>query len=324
MTKVALASFLAAASLVCGAALSQEYPAKPVTIIVPFSAGGGGDVVTRTVTPSLAKTLGRPVLVENLTGAGGTIGSKKAAQAAPDGYTLIMVSPGTHAGAPALYANLGYEPVEGHEQIGLMSTTAIVLIGKKALPPNTLQEFVAYLRANEKSVTSANAGVGSMSHLACSLFHSLISVDPTQVSYRGMPPLMLDLLAGRVDYVCQQANGIIGQLDAIKVYAVADERRASLLPNVPTTTEAGLPGFKSTVWLGLAAPKGTPQPVIQTLNRALAVAFDDGAVQKRYADLGLDIPIPEQRSPEWFRKFMQAEMERWTGILRKAGVKPAQ
>jgi tripartite-type tricarboxylate transporter receptor subunit TctC len=151
-----------------------------------------------------------------------------------------------------------------------------------------------------------------------------VAVNPTQVSYRGMPPLMLDLLAGRVDYVCQQANGIIGQLDAIKVYAVADDRRASLLPGVPTTTEAGLPQFKSTVWLGLAAPKGTPQSVIQTVNRALAVAFDDPEVQKRYADLGLDIPIPEQRSPEWFRTFMRSEMQRWTDILRKAGVKPEQ
>lgn len=274
MRSHAIVSFLAAASVSHGA-FGQDYPTKPITIVVPFSAGGGGDVVTRSVTPSLSKTLGRPVLVENLTGAGGTIGSRKAAHAPADGYTLIMVSPGTHAGAPALYANLGYEPVDGHEQIGLMSTTAIVLVAKKDLPANTLQEFISYLRSNEKTVTSANAGVGSMSHLACSLFHSLVSVSPTQVSYRGMPPLMLDLLAGRVDYVCQQANGIIGQLEAIKVYAVADDRRASLLPGVPTTAEAGLPGFKSTVWLGLAAPKGTPQSLTKIVNRALAVAFDD-------------------------------------------------
>jgi putative tricarboxylic transport membrane protein len=326
MTRTVLfACARATAFVLCAAgAHAQAYPSKPITIIVPFTAGGGGDVGARIIAPAMSKALGQSVVIDNITGGGGTIGSRRAATAAPDGYTLIMASPGTHAGAPALYANLGYEPVAGHEPIGLVSTTPIVLVAKNQIPAKTLQEFISYLRANEKTVTAAHAGIGSMSHLACSLFNSLVGVKPTEVPYRGMPPLMQDMLGGRVDYTCNQANGILGLIGRIKVFVVADDRPAPSLPGVPTATEAGLPEFKVTVWLALAAPKGTPSSITLALNRALAAAFDDPIVQKRYTELGLDIPPREERSPAWLRSFMQSEMERWTTVLRKAGVKPEQ
>ena len=303
---------------------SQSFPTKNVTIVVPFGAGGISDTFTRIVAQSMTKSLGRPVVVDNVAGAGGLLGSRRGAAAAPDGYTLLTVSPGTHSGAPAMYANLGYHPIDSYEIIGLAGSTPMVLAGNSAIPADSLEEFVAFLRRPTKSVSVATAGVGSMSQLACSFFQSLIGVKSTEVPYRGMPQMLQDVVAGNVDYTCTQAQGLLDLLETgkLKAFAVADDRRVSILPTVPTSAEGGLPQFKVSVWIGFAAPKGTPGDLIASLNKAVTATFEDPQSQKRYAELGFVIPKPEERSSQWFTTFMRNEMERWTGMLRAAGVKP--
>jgi tripartite-type tricarboxylate transporter receptor subunit TctC len=198
-----------------------------------------------------------------------------------------------------------------------------VVVGKRDFPPNTLQELVAYLRANEKTVTEADAGVGSVSHLACSVLHALVGIKPTVVSYRGTPQATQDIVAGNVDFLCNQIVNIVEHVKSgqIKAYAVTGEARSPMLPDVPTTAEAGLPEFKITVWYGLSAPKGTPAPIVEKLNRALSAALDDPVVARRFADLGYDIVPSAQRSPAWFETFMRSEVELWKRVLGAA--KPA-
>jgi len=234
------------------------------------------------------------------------------------------VSPGTHSGAPAMYTNLGYHPIDSYDIIGIAGSTPMVLAANPTLPAATLQEFVAFLKKPNKPVSVATAGVGSMSQLACSFFHSLIGAKSTEVPYRAMPQMLQDVVGGSVDYTCTQAQGLSDLLETgkLRAYAVADDRRIAILPAVPTSAEGGLPQFKVSVWIGLAAPKGTPPDVVATLNKAMAGAFEDPDVQKRYAELGFVSPRPEERTSQWFTSFMQAEMERWTGILRASGVKP--
>lgn len=314
--------YLTAALLACvainsaPAALAQDYPTRFVTIVAPFQAGGPSDTVARLIAAPMSKALGQQVVVENVSGAGGTIGSGRVAKAAPDGYTLGISGSGTHAAVEQLYANPPYRALD-FESVGLINTTPVVIVGKRDLPPNTLGELVAYLRANEKAVTEADAGVGSVSHLACSVFHSLIGIKPTVVTYRGTPQATQDLLAGNVDFLCNQIVNIVEHAKAgsLKAYAVTGEKRSPMLPNVPTTAEAGLPDFKLTVWYGLSAPKGTPGPIVAKLNQALSAAMDDPTVVKRFADLGYDVVARQQRSPAAFEEFMRGEVDLWTRVL---------
>jgi tripartite-type tricarboxylate transporter receptor subunit TctC len=312
-----ISCWLATALLACAShAVAQEFPTRFVTIVAPFQAGGPSDTVARLIAAPMSKALGQQVVVENVTGAGGTIGSGRVAKAAPDGYTLGISGSGTHA-AVEPYRALDFESV------GLVNTTPVVIVGKRDLPPNTLQELVAYLRAHEKTVTEADAGVGSVSHLACSVLHSLIGIKPTVVSYRGTPQATQDILAGNVDFLCNQIVNIVEHAKAgsLKAYAVTGERRSAMLPDVPTTTEAGLPDFKLTVWYGLSAPKGTPAPIVAKLNQALATAMDDPIVVKRFADLGYEVAPPQQRSPAAFDEFMRKEVDLWARVL--GSMKPA-
>src|SRR5713226_8724077 len=266
-------------------ARAQDFPTRFVTIVAPFQAGGPSDTVARLVAGPMSKVLGQQVVVENVTGAGGTIGSARVAKANPDGYTLVISGSGTHAAVEQLYARPPYRALD-FEQIGLINTTPVVVVGKRDLPPDTLQELLVYLRANEKTVTEADAGVGSVSHLACSVLHSLIGITPTVVSYRGTPQATQDILSGNVDFLCNQIVNIVEHAKAgsLKAYAVTGEKRSAMLPDVPTTAEAGLPDFKLTVWYGLSAPKGTPAPIVTKLNQALSAALDDPGVVKRFAD----------------------------------------
>src|SRR3954469_8123783 len=315
--------YLAIALLAYGSqAFAQDFPTRFVTIVAPFQAGGPSDTVARLIAVPMSKALGQQVVVENVTGAGGTLGSGRVAKAAPDGYTLGISGSGTHAAVEQLYANPPYRALD-FEWVGLVNTTPVVIVGKKDFPPNSLQELVAYLRANEKTVTEADAGVGSVSHLACSVFHSLIGIKPTVVSYRGTPQATQDVLAGNVDFLCNQIVNIVEHAKAgsLKAYAVTGETRSAMLPNVPTTTEAGLPDFKLTVWYGLSAPKGTPAPIVAKLNQALSVAMDDPIVVKRFADLGYDVAPPQQRSPAAFEEFMRKEVDLWARVL--GSMKPA-
>jgi tripartite-type tricarboxylate transporter receptor subunit TctC len=295
---------------------AQDFPNRFITIVAPFQAGGPSDTVARLIAGPMSKALGQQVVVENVTGAGGTIGSGRVAKSAPDGYTLVISGSGTHAAVEQLYANPPYRALD-FESVGLINTTPVILVGKKGLAPNTLQEFITYLRVNEKTVTEADAGVGSVSHLGCSVFKSLISVKPTVASYRGTPQATQDLLAGNVDFVCNQIVNVVGhvQSGALKAYAVTGNARSPMLPNVPTSAEAGLPDFKLTVWYGLSAPKGTPAPILAKLNQALSAALDDPTLVKRFADLGYDVVPPQQRSSAQFDAFMRAEIDLWAKVL---------
>jgi tripartite-type tricarboxylate transporter receptor subunit TctC len=297
-------------------ALAQDYPTRFVTIVAPFQAGGPSDTVARLIAVPMSKALGQQVVIENVTGAGGTIGSSRVAKAAPDGYTLGISGSGTHAAVEQLYANPPYRAGD-FESVGLINTAPVIIVGKKDLPPNTLQELIAYLRANERAVTEADAGIGSVSHLACSVFKTLIAVKPTVASYRGTPQATQDLIAGNVDFVCNQIVNVVGHVKsgALKAYAVTGEARSPMLPDVPTSTEAGLPDFKLTVWYGLSAPKGTPAPIVAKLNQALAAALEDPTVSKRFADLGYDVVLPQQRSPAAFEDFMRKEVDLWAKVL---------
>jgi tripartite-type tricarboxylate transporter receptor subunit TctC len=313
----------AVAFLVPGASYAQDFPNRFVTIVSPFQAGGPSDMVARLIAGPMSKALGQQVVVENVSGAGGTIGSGRVAKAPPDGYTLVISGSGTHAAVERLYSNPPYRALD-FESVGLINTTPVVLVGKRELPPNTLKELIAYLRANEKTVTEADAGVGSVSHLGCSVFHSLIGVKPTVVSYRGTPQATQDILSGQVDLLCNQIVNIVehAKAGALKAYAVTGETRSPMLPDVPTTAEAGLPDFKITVWYGLSAPKGTPAPIIAKLNAALAAAMDDPVMVKRFADLGYDMVPPPRRSAAWFDEFMRSEVDLWKRVLGGAA-KPA-
>jgi tripartite-type tricarboxylate transporter receptor subunit TctC len=315
---VATAALLACASPV----LAQDYPSRFITIVSPFQAGGPSDTVARLIAVPMSKVLGQQVVVENVTGAGGTLGSARVAKAAPDGYTLVISGSGTHAAVEQLYATPPYRALD-FDSIGLVNTTPVVIVGKRDLPPNTLRELIDYLRANEKTVTEADAGVGSVSHLACSVFHSLIGIKPTVVSYRGTPQATQDILAGNVDFLCNQIVNIVehAKAGALKAYAVTSEQRSPMLPDVPTTGEAGLPDFKLTVWYGLSAPKGTPAPVVAKLNQALSTAMDDPIVAKRFAELGYDVVPAPDRSPVWFDGFMRREVDLWAKVL--GPMKPA-
>jgi tripartite-type tricarboxylate transporter receptor subunit TctC len=318
----ATALFALAPMIYAPGALAQDYPTRFITLVAPFQAGGPSDTVARLIAVPMSKALGQQVVVENVTGAGGTIGSGRVAKAAPDGYTLGISGSGTHAAVEQLYANPPYRALD-FESVGLINTAPVIIVAKKDLPPNTLQEFVAYLRANEKTVTEADAGVGSVSHLACSVFKTLIAVKPTVASYRGTPQATQDLIAGNVDFVCNQIVNVVGhvQSGALKAYAVTGEGRSPMLPNVPTTTEAGLPDFKLIVWYGLSAPKGTPAPIVAKLNQALSAAMDDPTVAKRFADLGYDVVPPQLRSSASFEEFMRKEVDLWTKVL--GSMKPA-
>jgi tripartite-type tricarboxylate transporter receptor subunit TctC len=299
-----------------GGLRADDFPTRHVTIVGPFQAGGPSDTVARLIAGPMSKVLGQQVVVENVTGAGGTIGTNRVAKAAPDGYVLGISGSGTHAAVEQLYANPPYRATD-FANVGLINTAPVVVVARRDFPPNTLAELIAYLKANEQKVTEADAGVGSVSNLACSVFKSLIGVKPTVVTYRGTPQATQDIVAGQVDFLCNQIVNIVEHAKAgnLKAYAVTGEQRSPMLPNVPTTAEAGLPDFKLTVWYGLSAPKGTPAPVVQKLNQALAAAMDDAAVVKRFADLGYDVVPPAQRSPAYFDDFMRQEIDLWAKVL---------
>jgi tripartite-type tricarboxylate transporter receptor subunit TctC len=297
-------------------AWAQNYPTRVITLISPFPPGGPSDTAARLVIGPMSKAIGQQIIVENVTGAGGVIGTNRAAKAAPDGYTLIVSGSGTHAAAEYLYKDLPYRSTD-FEQIGLINTSPMILVARYGVPANTLEEFVAYLKANEKRVTEADAGVGSISNLACSVFHALANVHPTVASYRGTPQATMDLVSGNVDFGCNQIVNIVQHVKGgtLKAYAVTGEKRSPLLPDVPTTAEAGMPDFNPTVWFGLSAPKSTPAPIIEKLNYALNAALDDSEVVRHFADLGYDVPPREKRSATYFGKFYRDEVALWAKVL---------
>ena len=301
-------------------AQAQNYPTRSITMIVPFAAGGPTDVIARIVTAHMAQTLGQSIIIENVVGAGGTTATTRAARAANDGYTLITGHMGTHAASVPLYPNLAYHPERDFEPVALLAGTPILILARKDFPPKDLKEFVAYVKANADKVNAAHAGIGSVSHVSCQLLNSLLDIRPVGVPFNGTGPAMNALVAGQVDYMCDQIVNAVPQVNAgtIKAYAVATPERNPSLPNVPTTAEAGLPAFQAQAWNAIFAPKGTPAPILAKLNAAVVKALDDEGVRKRLLELGSIIPGPADRTPEALASLVKGEIAKWTPVLKPA------
>jgi len=312
----------AGATLIAAAAFAQDYPTGPVTIIVPFSAGGPTDTVTRLVAEPMSASLGQQIVVQNVGGAGGTLGATQAAGAAPDGYTLLLHHIGMST-APSLYADLAYEPMTDFAPIGLVTSVPMTIIARKDFEPNTLQELIDYVKANADTVTYANAGLGAASHLCGMLFMSAIDTELVTVPYQGTGPAMTDLLGGQVDFMCDQTTNTTGQIlgSEVKAYAVTSPARLANLPDVPTTAEAGLPDFTIGVWHGLYAPDGTPPEVLAKLNEALKTAVADPTVGERFAELGTAPATAEEATPEALAKLLADQTALWKPLIEAAGAK---
>lgn len=302
-------------------ALAQDYPSRPVTIVVPFSAGGPTDTVTRLVGEAMSKDLGQQVVVENVGGAGGTLGAARVAEAEPDGYTLLLAHIGMATSA-TLYRQLPYEPLEAFDYIGLVTDVPMTIVARKDFEPNTLQELIDYVKANKDTVTYANAGIGAASHLCGMLFMSAIDTQLTTVPYKGTGPAMTDLLGGQVDFMCDQTTNTTKQIQAgeIKAYATTSPERLANLPDLPTASEAGLDGFVVGVWHGLYAPKGTPPQAIERLTKSLQTALKDPAVIERFAELGTAPVAEADATPEALKNKLESEIERWRPVIQEAGV----
>ena len=315
-------SGIAALAFVAGAIpAAAAFPERLITVIVPFAAGGPGDTVVRIVGEHMARTLGQPIVVENVTGAGGTIGITRGSQAKPDGYTIMVGQMGTHGAAPAQYPDLKYDPAKDFAPIGLMAATPIVIIAKKAFPANNLQEFVDYVKKNQDKVVEAHAGVGSISHTTCTLLQSIMGTKTARVAYRGTGPALNDLIAGQVDFGCDQIVNVAPHIHAgtIKAFGIATAERSAAMKDVPTTREGGLPEFVVSAWIALFAPKGTPQHVVGKLNEALVKALDDEGIRARLLDLGSEIPDRAGRAPDALQELVVREVARWTPVLKTAG-----
>ena len=311
---------LAALSHIAGA---QTYPARPITVIVPFAPGGGTDVAARIVGDHMSRTLGQQLVVQNIAGAGGTVGSARAMRAEPDGYTILMGQMGTHAAAVALYPSLPYKPDVDFEPIGMVAAAPVVIAARKDFPADDLKGFVAYVKTNAAKINVGHAGVGSTFFTTCLMLDSILDVKPTLVPFNGGAPAMNALVAGQVDYLCADVLTSAPQLQAgtIKAYAIAAAARSPLLPQVPTTAEAGLAAYQASTWFGLFAPKSTPGPILDKLADALDRALDDAAVRKRLAEIGNEVPERAARGREALRALVKREIARWTPIIQAAGVK---
>jgi tripartite-type tricarboxylate transporter receptor subunit TctC len=305
------------------AARAQAYPTRPITMIVPFNAGGPSDLVARVAGEHMSRTLGQQIIVENVVGAGGTMGSARAMRASPDGYTIELGQIGTHAVAVALYPNLAYKPDVDFAPIGLVVDQAVVIVARKTLPPNDLKEFVAYVKANGDKLNMAHSGIGSISHFSGLLLNKVIGAAPTLVPFSGGAPAVNALIGGQVDFMCEPISDIVQQVQAgtIKVYGTGMPERNPALPDVPTTKEAGLPDFQVSAWYALFAPKGTSQAVLDALSDALDKALDDDQVRKRLAGLGCNIPAKSKRGQSELAALVKSEIARWSPIIRAASSK---
>ena len=303
-------------------ALSQEtFPNRPISLVVPFAAGGPTDVVARMIAIPMGRALGQTVLVENAVGAGGTIAATKVARAAPNGYTLFLHHMGMST-APALYKKLSFDPLKDFEYIGQVVDVPMTLLGRKDFPPTNFAELQTYLKANGTKVSLANAGLGAVSHLCGLLFMSQVGVDLNTIPYSGTGPAMNALLGGQVDLLCDQTTQTVPLIKdgRVKVYGVTTLKRLSALPNVPTLNEQGLKGFEVKVWHGMYAPKGTPAPVLDKLTAALRVAMHDPMVAQRLADLSSDVPPADKISASGLKTHLEAEINKWGPVIKKAGI----
>jgi tripartite-type tricarboxylate transporter receptor subunit TctC len=304
-------------------ALAQDYPARTVTLIVPFAAGGPADITGRIVADIFTRHLGQKFVVENVGGAGGTTGTLRAARAAADGYTLLSGHMGTNALASAFYPNLGYDPQKDFEPIGLSAEYPELLVVRKDFPANSLKEFVAYAKANESKLNVGHAGLGSVSYIGCLLLNAAIGIKPTMVPFTGTAPVLNAMLGGEIDYECDPVLGTLSHVRAgtVKALAIAAKKRSPMLPEVPTSYEQGLPEFDCAPFYAVFAPAGTPQPLIEKLAEVLDKGLSEEPVQKRLAELGGEIIEPGRRGPRALAELVKSEADRLLPILKAAAEK---
>ena len=304
-------------------AQAQEYPARTVTVIVPFAAGGPADITGRIVADIFSRHLGQKFVVENVGGAGGTTGALRAARAAADGYTILSGHLGTNALAPAFYPNLGYDPQTDFSPIGLTAEYPELLVVRKDFPANNLKEFVGYAKANPEKLNVGHAGLGSVSYIGCLLLHAAIGIKPTMIPFTGTAPVLNAMLGGQVDYECDPVLGTLSQVQAgnVKALAVAARKRSPLLPDVPTSYEQGLPEFDIAPFYAVFVPSGTPQAVVDKLAAALSKGLDEEAVQKRLTELGADSVEQSRRGPTALADLVKSEAARLTPVLKAAAEK---
>ena len=311
----------ASCALACSLACAQSYPSKPVSLVVPFAAGGPTDIVARTLAATMAKSLGQSVVVENKVGAGGTLAAAYVAKAAPDGYTFLIHHNGMST-APALYRKMAFNPMTDFEYVSQVVDVPMTLLGRKDLAAKNVQELSAYVKANAQKINLANAGLGAVSHLCGMLFQQAMGVDLTTVPFSGTAPALNALLGGQVDLLCDQTTQTTQHIKAgtVKLYGVTTKQRIRALPEVPTLSESGMKDFEVIVWHGVYAPKGTPAAVIEKVGAALRASLKDPAFAARMADLGAEIVPESKQSPEGLRSWLQSEINKWGPVIRSAGV----
>jgi tripartite-type tricarboxylate transporter receptor subunit TctC len=316
------ASFVLAICLALPMPARADYPERNIVLVVPFAAGGPTDIISRLLADPLSRILGQQVIVENVVGAGGTVGVTRVARAAPDGYQLLMGNLGTQAASVGLYPNLAYNPLTDFEPIMNTGGTPMVVAAKKDFPANNFREFLTYVKANAGKLNYGTGGVGSTSHLTSLFLDSLMGVQPTHVPFRGNGPALNALIGGQVDYVCDQTVGVVPSIQGglIKGLAVATSARLSAIPDVPTSTEQGLPEFQAIGWNAMFAPKGTPREIVLKLNVAARAALKDSNVQRRLAELSVLPPDDAAQTPEALRAFNASEIDKWVPIIKKSGV----
>ena len=312
---------LLAALLIPGAAAAQSFPTRPVTMVVPFAAGGPIDVLGRLLQGPMAEALGQPVVIENMSGGGGMVGSNKVKQAAPDGYQIVLGSIGTHALSPQLAKKPLYNPVTDFAPVILAAEIPLVLLVRKDFPAQNLQEFIAYVKANHARLQYGSGGTGTSSHITCVLLGQKIGADVTHVPYRGGGPAFTDLIAGRLDYICNYISLAVQAIGSgqVRPLAIFARERAPVIASVPTAAEQALDGVDAYTWNAVFAPKGTPPAVIARLNAAVSHALDARVVRERLAGLGLDVPPPERRTPEFLARYVVDEMAKWAPAIKASG-----
>ncbi len=324
---VALAALISAATFIAAtsagsAQAQQNWPAKPITLIVPFAPGGGVDASARIQAQAMGELLGQTIVVENIGAAAGQVGTQKVARAEPDGYTVLVGNSGTHVYTQLVYKKLLYNSITDFVPIGLATDYPRILIARKDLPVGNLQEFIAYAKANQAKMQFGSAGVGAGTHLPCVLLTRAIGVDITHVPYRGAGPAMQDLIGGRIDFMCDtiQTGAAQAKKGMVKGIAVMAPRRVSIIAELATTGEQGATGLEASVWNGFFFPKGTPEPIVRRMNKAMNDMLDNPAIRKRLEELGLEIATPERRKPEYLIALVREELERWGAIVRAANI----
>jgi tripartite-type tricarboxylate transporter receptor subunit TctC len=306
-----------------GGLFAQDWPAaRVITMIIPFAPGGGIDASGRIQAQRMGELLKQTIIVENIGAAAGTVGSGRVAKAAPDGYTFLMGNTGTHAYSQGLRKNPPYNAITDFAPVGLVTESPRILLTRKDLPVKNMQEFVKYVKANHAKMQFGSAGVGSGTHLPCELLNSVMGVKVTHVPFKGAGPVMQELIAGRIDYFCDtiQTGAAQAKAGTVKGLAVMSPKRVPIIPDLATTGEQGLAGVEATVWNGFFFPKGTPDPIVRQMNKAMNAMIDDPAIKKRLQELGLEILPPEQRTPEYLAKYLPQEVARWKKVIIAAGI----